>query len=151
PPRWNCAYWPRLRQVLSRPTNADNPADLATDAILLARARGNRNTTPNRLRTIHSQATTTAEDTPGSSVFNLTGLEVAFQAKSNDLMLAVLDADGCGFVTVLDGAWRNKCRLVGSPPQGPFGQCVVRLRPQIIFGKVTIPAAFRSGVAGEIG
>ena len=79
------------------------------------------------------------------------GLAVAFQTEGDDLILVVGELKSGGFVTVLEGTRRNEGRLIGVRLQRPLGKRMMRLRPQVIIGAVTVPAAFRTGVGGEIG
>ena len=55
-------------------------------------------------------------------------LAVAFRAEGDDLKNAIRGLKGGGFIAVLDGTRRDKCRLVGGL-QRSFGERVVRLRP----------------------
>ena len=75
--------------------------------------------------------------------------EQALQSQLNNLVNAIRDLHGGGFIPVFNLARRIKRPSVGAGFQWTFRQCMVGLRPQVIIRPVTIPAARRSGISGK--
>ena len=84
------------------------------------------------------------------NAFDTVGLAIAFRTEGDDLILTIRDLERGCFRTMFEAAGGIEGNLIGGRLQRPFGERMVRLRPQVVIGAVAISAAFRTRIGGKV-